>query len=160
MRLLLLLPILYASLVWITVARPLTYSTLHFQDPAAGLTPGENCEMCQIVLRTVFGHFSANVPSRKKLTNQLKHECKRHFHYRRRCLMAVKDQGDFLYREMTGGDFKPIKPCFIMKECKRLQSPLPEDFQPDNSTYPPLDMTSSIISLDAPTTIAPPDVQE
>lgn len=80
MRLLLLLPILYASLVWITVARPLTYSTLHFQDPAAGLTPGENCEMCQIVLRTVFGHFSANVPSRKKLTNQLKHECKRHFH--------------------------------------------------------------------------------
>eukprot|EP00081_Caenorhabditis_elegans_P019326 NP_500075.1 Uncharacterized protein CELE_Y77E11A.14 [Caenorhabditis elegans] len=74
--------------------------------------------------------------------------------------MAVKDQGDFLYREMTGGDFKPIKPCFIMKECKRLQSPLPEDFQPDNSTYPPLDMTSSIISLDAPTTIAPPDVQE
>uniref|UniRef100_A0A1I7UZE5 Saposin B-type domain-containing protein n=1 Tax=Caenorhabditis tropicalis TaxID=1561998 RepID=A0A1I7UZE5_9PELO len=48
-------------------------------DPIDTLTPGENCEMCQIVLRTVFGHFSANVPSRKKLVNQLKHECKRHF---------------------------------------------------------------------------------
>ncbi|EFO99659.1 hypothetical protein CRE_23769 [Caenorhabditis remanei] len=63
--------------------------------------------------------------------------------------MAVKDQGDFLYREMTGGDFKPIKPCFIMKECKRLQSPLPEDFQPDNSTY--LD-TSTISELILTTT--------
>ncbi|CAO4375653.1 unnamed protein product [Caenorhabditis nigoni] len=142
MRLLLLLPILYACL-----------------DPSECLTPGENCEMCQIVLRTVFGHFSANVPSRKKLVNQLKHECKRHFNYRRRCLMAVKDQGDFLYREMTGGDFKPIKPCFIMKECKRLQSPLPEDFfvnNADNSTYP-LESTISdtTIELGTVTTVIP-----
>ncbi|PIC37139.1 hypothetical protein B9Z55_015874 [Caenorhabditis nigoni] len=107
MRLLLLLPILYASL-----------------DPSECLTPGENCEMCQIVLRTVFGHFSANVPSRKKLVNQLKHECKRHFN-----------------------------------ECKRLQSPLPEDFfvnNADNSTYP-LESTISdtTIQLGTVTTVIP-----
>ncbi|CAB3409133.1 unnamed protein product [Caenorhabditis bovis] len=113
------------------LALALVFAAIGAVEP---LTPGENCEMCQIVLRTVYGHFSANIPSRKKLGNQLKHECKRHFHYRRRCLMAVKDQEEFLYREMTGGDFKPIKPCFILKECKRLQSPLPEDFKIDNST--------------------------
>uniref|UniRef100_A0A1I7UZE3 Reverse transcriptase domain-containing protein n=1 Tax=Caenorhabditis tropicalis TaxID=1561998 RepID=A0A1I7UZE3_9PELO len=59
----------------------------------------------------------------------------------------------------------------LVTECKRLQSPLPEDFQPDNSTYPPPPSDSSpssdvtttseslIDSLSTASTIAP-DVQD
>ncbi|VDN25309.1 unnamed protein product [Cylicostephanus goldi] len=47
--------------------------------PSSSLSPQETCDLCQVALRTVFGHFGANIPSRRKLVHQLKHECKRHF---------------------------------------------------------------------------------
>lgn len=54
--------------------------TASFQTlPTSTLSPEEACVLCQTALRTVFGHFEANVPSRRKLVHQLKHECKRHF---------------------------------------------------------------------------------
>ncbi|PAV60319.1 hypothetical protein WR25_19190 isoform B [Diploscapter pachys] len=92
------------------------------------LTPDERCELCQVALRTVYAHFSGAVPSRRKLGHQLKHECKRHFNYRRRCLLAIKDKTDMIYRDMTGGDFKPIRPCTAIKECKSLHSPITDKF--------------------------------
>ncbi|KHJ91452.1 hypothetical protein OESDEN_08687 [Oesophagostomum dentatum] len=83
--------------------------------PTVTLTPQETCELCQIALRTVYGHFGANIPSRRKLVHQLKHECKRHFNYRRRCLLLMKVNYDMIYQEMTGGSFKPMQACLAMK---------------------------------------------
>ncbi|CAD6197509.1 unnamed protein product [Caenorhabditis auriculariae] len=136
----------------------LIFSALLFLTLASAcysLTPGETCETCQVVLRTVYGHFSANVPSRKKLVNQLKHECKRHFTYRRRCLLAMKDQGEFIFREMTNPDFKPIKICFILKECKRLQSPIPEDFVLSNTTDSSVLSETTVYADDTETSVFP-----
>ncbi|KAK6747245.1 hypothetical protein RB195_000452 [Necator americanus] len=92
--------------------------------PTSSLTPKETCDLCQIALRTVFGHFGGNIPSRRKLVHQLKHECKRHFNYRRRCLLLMKVNSDLIFREMTDGSFKPMEVCLIMRECNPHDSPL------------------------------------
>ncbi|EYC41799.1 hypothetical protein Y032_0556g3383 [Ancylostoma ceylanicum] len=115
---------------------PLIYSNDdEYEDlsavPTSTLTPQETCELCQVALRTVYGHFGANVPSKRKLVHQLKHECKRHFNYRRRCLLLMKVNYDMIFREMTDGSFRPMEVCLIMKECKPLDSPLsPEIIDP------------------------------
>ncbi|KAK6015194.1 hypothetical protein OSTOST_19382, partial [Ostertagia ostertagi] len=83
--------------------------------PSSTLSPEETCGLCQTALRTVFGHFGASVPSRRKLVHQLKHECKRHFNYRRRCLLLMKQHYSMIYLEMTDGSFSPMQACLIMK---------------------------------------------
>lgn len=96
--------------------------------PTSTLSPEEACVLCQTALRTVFGHFEANVPSRRKLVHQLKHECKRHFNYRRRCLLLMKKHYDMILREMTDGSFQPMEACLIMKECKPLDTPITANY--------------------------------
>uniref|UniRef100_W6NAE6 CRE-TWK-44 protein n=1 Tax=Haemonchus contortus TaxID=6289 RepID=W6NAE6_HAECO len=83
--------------------------------PNSTLTPEETCALCQTALRTVFGHFGANIPSRRKLVHQLKHECKRHFNYRRRCLLLMKQHYNMVFLEMTDGSFTPMQACLNMK---------------------------------------------
>ncbi|CAJ0602491.1 unnamed protein product [Cylicocyclus nassatus] len=103
--------------------------------PSSSLSPQETCDLCQVALRTVFGHFGANIPSRRKLVHQLKHECKRHFNYRRRCLILMKINYNMIYHEMTGGSFKPMQACLAMKECQPQDSPISPQFS-DLSNQP------------------------
>ncbi|XGW29525.1 hypothetical protein V3C99_008952 [Haemonchus contortus] len=90
--------------------------------PNSTLTPEETCALCQTALRTVFGHFGANIPSRRKLVHQLKHECKRHFNYRRRCLLLMKQHYNMVFLEMTDGSFTPMQACLNMKECTTMDT--------------------------------------
>ncbi|CAJ0584417.1 unnamed protein product, partial [Mesorhabditis spiculigera] len=120
---------------------------------ADALTPEERCEACQIVLRTVYGHFGRQVPSRRKLAHQLRHECNRHYQYRKKCILFTRLNTETIFREMANADFKPIKPCTLLKECKRLQSPIVEgaEFPSENATLqptsppaPPADTTPAV----------------
>ncbi|CAI4227861.1 unnamed protein product [Auanema sp. JU1783] len=87
------------------------------------LTNQETCDLCQLVIRTVNGHFSTNVSSRRKLANQLKHECNRQFNYRRRCLVMIKENAQLLYQEMNTPSFKPLTICLLVKECTPYTDP-------------------------------------
>ncbi|WKY05537.1 hypothetical protein Q1695_006053 [Nippostrongylus brasiliensis] len=123
--------ILLACLICVTFAD----ESAEFDDseelvtwPTTALSPEETCGLCQTALRTVFGHFGANVPSRRKLVHQLKHECKRHFNYRRRCLLLMKQNYAMIFREMTDGSFRPIEACLAMKECTSLDSPITANY--------------------------------
>ncbi|CAJ0959191.1 unnamed protein product, partial [Mesorhabditis belari] len=94
---------------------------------ADSLTPSERCEACQIVLKTVYGHFFKQVSSRRKLAHQLRHECNRHYQYRRRCLLFTRTNTlEIIFHEMGATEFKPINPCTVLKECKSLHSPIIE----------------------------------
>ncbi|KAK6045163.1 hypothetical protein COOONC_17332, partial [Cooperia oncophora] len=70
--------------------------------PNSTLSPEQTCGLCQTALRTVFGHFGANIPSRRKL-------------YRRRCLLLMKQHYNMIFLEMTDGSFSPMQACLIMK---------------------------------------------
>ncbi|CAJ0925166.1 unnamed protein product, partial [Mesorhabditis belari] len=90
---------------------------------ADSLTPSERCEACQIVLKTVYGHFFKQVSSRRKLAHQLKHECNRHYQYRRRCLLFTRTNNlEIIFHEMGATEFKPINACTVLKECFTHQS--------------------------------------
>ncbi|VDO27760.1 unnamed protein product, partial [Haemonchus placei] len=103
----------------ITVFHTSKCSVLFQAAPNSTLTPEETCALCQTALRTVFGHFGANIPSRRKLVHQLKHECKRHFNYRRRCLLLMKQHYNMVFLEMTDGSFTPMQACLNMKVSKQ-----------------------------------------
>ncbi|TMS37507.1 hypothetical protein L596_004423 [Steinernema carpocapsae] len=88
------------------------------------LTPDEECEMCQNTLQTVYGHFSAKVPSKRVVMRQLEHQCKRQPTYKRRCLLLMRPNLEMIFGEMKNPGFKPIWCCERMKECSKNQSPI------------------------------------
>uniref|UniRef100_A0A1I7XRU4 DNA helicase n=1 Tax=Heterorhabditis bacteriophora TaxID=37862 RepID=A0A1I7XRU4_HETBA len=65
--------------------------------------------------------------------------------YRRRCLLLAKQHSEMVFREMTGGSFKPINACLVMKECKTLDSPISADFTvallPESEDYIEIETT-------------------
>ncbi|KJH49688.1 hypothetical protein DICVIV_04170 [Dictyocaulus viviparus] len=107
----------------------------------------EKCELCQMALRTVFSHFGAKVPSRRKLLHQLKHECRRHFNYRRRCLPLMKQNCDVIFHGMANNSFRPIEVCLILKECKEHDSSISVefvDFYKEATAFPLVGFTDDI----------------
>uniref|UniRef100_A0A0N4U706 Saposin B-type domain-containing protein n=1 Tax=Dracunculus medinensis TaxID=318479 RepID=A0A0N4U706_DRAME len=62
------------------------------------------CENCMHVLKTIYGHFSRRIPSKRALRHQITRQFYL-FQYRRRCLTIIKPNYEIAFVHMTKDPF-------------------------------------------------------